>query len=126
MNKIKIFLLMFLLISVVQLSNSCLAAQNIDWSSLNLSEEQLVKVGALDAKWNSLSKDSIPKISKEQENLRKALENPKATTEQIREANKNVLLLETSLQNAAMENFLEKRSILTDKQKKKLLELLAK
>ncbi|MEI7475115.1 MAG: hypothetical protein WCK67_10110 [bacterium] len=126
MTKVKGFISLALFVLLVGIGGSCKAAPTIDWTSLGLNEDQMQKVGALDAQWHNSSKDVIPKIKEEQEQLNKTLENANASSQEIREASKRVISSESQLQLAAMENFIAKREVLTTEQRNKLLELLSK
>jgi len=99
---------------------------SVSWDKLNLTTTQKAKIKVLDLEWERSSRNLIEKISHDKEQLKALLESPFATEAEIRDLQKRILLNQQELRYRAMNNFLQKRKVLTLCQKKKLHKMLSR
>ena len=97
---------------------------SIKWEKLNLSVNQQAKINILDMNWQNTSKYFIKQIIQDRIRLKYALTNPFASEQEIIYLQNRILINQNELSYKAMENFLQKKSVLTIPQRKKLQRML--
>lgn len=99
---------------------------NINWTQLNLSEDQAKKMNELDDQWGRIEQLIRPKIIRDQQQLKNIMSNPNADDEQIRNLQRDIMTRQEQLRFEATENFLSKRRILNTKQREVLHKMMPK
>jgi len=95
---------------------------NLMWEELNLTPAQEQRIKELDKKWQEVRGAIKPKLYRDQDQLKHLMLNPNASDDQIREIHKHIFVQQQQLRYEALENFLAKRRVLTQKQREKLHE----
>jgi len=114
----------------VSQSNPCLAqdAANppccIDWNKLSLTPAQSNQIKQLDQQWFKESGEIIPQIREEQSKYQKALADHNADPVQVMTLQQAVARKKEQLNSIAMQNFLAKKKVLDDAQKKQLEDMV--
>lgn len=98
----------------------------IEWSQLNLNDDQMKRIRELDAQWKSVEQIVRPKIIRDQQQLKNIMNNPNANEDQIRKLQKDIMVRQDQLRYEAIENFLSKRRILNQEQREKLHKIMPK
>lgn len=98
----------------------------VSWETLNLSKNQLASIKTLDMKWEKICAELRSQIIQDKKKLKIMLSYPFIPDNVIKEQQNRILENQKKLRYKAMENFLQKRSILTILQRKRLHEMLSK
>jgi len=113
-------------------SNPCLAQDTgaapgqccIDWNRLNLTPAQSNQLKQLEQQWFRESGEIIPQIRDDQNKLQKALADHNADPVQVMTLQQAVARRKEQLNSLAMQNFLAKKKVLDDGQKKQLEDMV--
>lgn len=92
----------------------------INWSELNLSKDQQNSIKKLDQEWSRVEQLIRPKIIRDQQQLKNVMSNPNADDNLIRKLQNDIMLRQKQLRYEATENFLSKRRLLNQDQRKML------
>lgn len=122
--------LVLVLVSAVFYSFPCFAGESnfpvLCWEGMGLSSFQQVKIKELDKKWDRINNNLTARIVDDQNILIYLLNNHEAADNQIRQMHNKILNDKKTLRAQALDIFLEKRSVLTDVQKKTLHKIILK
>ncbi len=125
----KLFLIpFFIAIIFLQIPCSTYSMQNensIKWSRLNLTESQVIQIKNLDFHWEKTRNNFLWHINKDKKRLKQMLQNPYSCDNEIKKIQKRLLINQQKLRHEAMENFLLKRNVLTDDQRKQLHKMIS-
>ncbi|MBS1993792.1 MAG: hypothetical protein JSS83_24920 [Cyanobacteria bacterium SZAS LIN-3] len=114
----------------VSQSNPCLAQESanppccIDWNKLTLSPAQSSQIKQLDQQWYRESGEIIPLIKDDQSKLQRALADHNADPVQVMTLQQSVARRKEQLNSIAMQNFLAKKKVLDEGQKKQLEDMV--
>jgi len=114
----------------VSQSSPCLAqesgnsASSIDWNKLNLTAAQSSQIRELEQQWFKESSEIIPQIKEDQSKLQRAMADHSADGVQVIAVQQSVGRKREQLQSLAMQNFLAKKKVLNDAQKKQLEDMV--
>ncbi|CAN5386045.1 hypothetical protein BH11CYA1_BH11CYA1_21800 [soil metagenome] len=97
---------------------------NVDWSKLNLSPQQNSQIQALEQQWYKDFNELSPQIRDEQSKLQKLLSDHNADSIQVMALQQSIARRREQLSNAAMQNYLNKRKVLDEKQQKQLEDMM--
>ncbi len=92
--------------------------QCIDWSKLNLNQEQALKVQQCDQEWFKELQETQPEIQALQSKLKKLLASPKPEATEIMLVQQQLDSKKAKLKMKATQNILRKKEILDENQKK--------
>ncbi len=106
---------------VIQVSQ----APAVRWEALNLTEAQRIQIIALDTEWQKTSAKLMSKIICDKKQLKTLLTNPFISDTVIKNLQNRILANQKKLRYYAMENFLQKRKVLTFWQRQKLHGMLS-
>ncbi len=111
-------------------ANSCVrmataSSQAINWECLNLTLSQQAQIKILDKEWQKTSTEIIYQIKYDKKLLKSLLTNPFISDIAIRNLQNRILMNQKKLRYCAMENFLQKRRLLTFRQRQKLHGMLS-
>ncbi|HSA06046.1 MAG TPA: hypothetical protein P5556_02580 [Candidatus Gastranaerophilales bacterium] len=98
----------------------------INWETLNLSNAQRAQLKVLELKWQKTSNIINGQIIYDKNKLKYVLTNPFSTDKEIKELQNRILVNQKKLRYEAMENFLQKRTVLLPLQRQKLHEMISK
>lgn len=101
-------------------STSC----NVDWSKLNLTAQQNSQIQSLEQQWYKDFNDLSPQIRDEQNKLQKLLSDHNTDGVQVMALQQSIARRKEQLSNAAMQNYLNKRKVLDEKQQKQLEDMM--
>ncbi|MEW5821428.1 MAG: Spy/CpxP family protein refolding chaperone [Cyanobacteriota bacterium] len=102
------------------LNNISKPSFNINWSELNLTAEQSVKINQLDEEWKRIQQVIRPRLVRDQQQLKNIMKNPDTDEDRIRKLQNDIMLRQKQLRYEATENFLSKRRVLTPEQREVL------
>jgi len=111
-------------------SNPCLAQDSatgqfcIDWNKLNLTSAQSTQLKTLEQQWFRESSEIIPQIRDDQSKLQKAIADHNADPVQVMTLQQAVARRKEQLNSLAMQNFLAKKKVLDEGQKKQLEDMV--
>jgi len=114
----------------VSQSNPCLAQEatssacSIDWNKLHLSADQSNQIKQLEQQWYKESGEIIPQIKEDQVKLQRALADHNADGVQVLALQQAVSRKKEQLNSIAMQNYLAKRKVLNEEQKKQLEDMV--
>lgn len=97
---------------------------NINWSGLELTNEQMVQMESLDNQWQKVQQMVRPKLIRDQQTLRNVITNPNLNEDYIRKLQRDIMLRQEQLRYEATENFLSKRRLLNKDQREKLHKMM--
>ena len=97
---------------------------NVDWTKLNLSPQQSSQIQSLEQQWYKDFNELSPQIRDEQSKLQKLLSDHNADPIQVMALQQSIARRREQLSNAAMQNYLNKRKVLDEKQQKQLEEMM--
>jgi len=111
-------------LATAQENQSAPVSCNIDWSKLNLSPQQSSQIQALEQQWYKDFNELSPQIRDEQSKLQKLLSDHNADPVQVMSMQQSIAARKAQLSNAAMQNYLNKRKLLDEKQQKQLEDMM--
>ncbi|MFA6212137.1 MAG: hypothetical protein WCT03_03590 [Candidatus Obscuribacterales bacterium] len=97
---------------------------NVDWTKLNLSPQQSAQIQTLEQQWYKDFNELSPQIRDEQSKLQKLLSDHNADPIQVMALQQSIARRREQLSNAAMQNYLNKRKVLDEKQQKQLEDMM--
>lgn len=97
---------------------------NINWLTLDLTDEQKRQIKTLNDDWKRVQQLIRPKIIRDQQKLKNVMSNPNADEDQIRKLQGDIMLRQKQLRFEATENFLSKRRVLSNEQREKLHKMM--
>jgi Spy/CpxP family protein refolding chaperone len=97
-------------------------AHDIDWSNLNLSQQQESQINHLEEGWEKTHDAVGGQIQRDMEELRTLL--PTGDTQRIRQLQNRIMTNKMYLMNESMNTFLKKRDMLTPTQRAQLQQML--
>ncbi len=100
------------------------ASCSVDWTKLNLTPVQSGQIQTLEQQWYKDFNELSPQIRDEQSKLQKLLSDHNADPVQILSMQQSIASRRAQLSNAAMQNYLNKRKILDEKQQKQLEDMM--
>jgi len=100
------------------------ASCNLDWTKLNLSAQQSSQIQSLEQQWYKDFNDLSPQIRDDQSKLQKLLSEHNADPIQVMALQQSIARRREQLSNAAMQNYLNKRKVLDEKQQKQLEDMM--
>lgn len=112
--------------SPVYAESYCLKDKDIKWDHLKLSNKQKAQIQNLDQQWKEVSSIIHPKLVRDKERLKLMMFNADVSDNDIREVQKQIIAKQDQLRYEALENFLAKRRVLTQKQREMLHKMLPK
>ncbi len=107
-----------------QESQAAPASCNVDWTKLNLSPVQNSQIQTLEQQWYKDFNELSPQIRDEQSKLHKLLSDHNADPVQVMSMQQSIAARRAQLSNAAMQNYLNKRKVLDEKQQKQLEDMM--
>jgi Spy/CpxP family protein refolding chaperone len=114
----------------VSQSSPCLAQENgtsscsIDWNKLNLTHAQSEQIKQLEQQWYKESAEIIPQVKEDQVKLQRSLADHGADGVQVISLQQQVSRKKEQLNSLAMQNFLAKKKVLNEDQKKQLEDMV--
>lgn len=106
--------------SMAQEPSSCA----VNWNKLNLTPAQNAQIQALEQQWYKDFNELSPQVRDEQIKLRSLLADHNADPIQVMALQQSIARRKEQLSNAAMQNYLNKRKVLDEKQKQQLEEMI--
>lgn len=97
---------------------------NVDWTKLNLTPVQSSQIQNLEQQWYKDFNELSPQIRDEQSKLQKLLSDHNADPIQVMALQQSIARRREQLSNAAMQNYLNKRKVLDEKQQKQLEDMM--
>jgi Spy/CpxP family protein refolding chaperone len=97
---------------------------NVDWTKLNLTPVQSSQIQTLEQQWYKDFNELSPQIRDEQSKLQKLLSDHNADPIQVMALQQSIARRREQLSNAAMQNYLNKRKVLDEKQQKQLEDMM--
>ena len=125
-NKILLTLLIVFLLNFPAVASSRDNSNYIDWSSFNLSLRQINQIRVYDNDWKIRSSILKSDLIKYQKRLKYLFSDPNAKNSDIRELQWQIFVKQQQLQYEALENFLNKRQVLSYEQRVRLHQILTK
>jgi len=99
-------------------------AQQIDWSELDLSPQQVHYIQSLEQQWRQKYRTVHPQLSAKRQQLRQMMSNPNADSRQMLSVQQDIQDHEQALREEATRVFMEKRRVLSHDQRKALHEMM--
>ncbi len=120
--KLNKFFILIILTAMLLCPNICSAysSRSIQWELLNLTALQKNKIKTLDLNWQKTSTNLNIQIINDKNKLRYLITNPYASDNEIRGLQNKLLANQKMLRCEAMNNFLQKRNVLSVSQRKRL------
>ena len=115
----------FIIILLLFCSCPSLANTGVNWNLLNLSDWQKTEINNLNSSWQKTSMNLSKQIIYDQNILKTFLSNPLSSDQDIIKLQNKILLNQNKLSIKAMENFLQKRSLLNALQRQRLHKILS-
>lgn len=96
----------------------------IDWTRLNLNQQQSQSITQLDSEWRAKYQQLQPQILQKQKKLQELLADSKSDPLEIMSTQQSIARMRENLRNEATTNYLRKRAILTETQQHQLEAML--
>jgi Spy/CpxP family protein refolding chaperone len=104
--------------------NSGSDVHRINWSQLNLSQDQSSTMRQLDSEWQQMYSDIYPQLSRDKARLRQMLHSPNANESDIMALESRIHENEERLRQGATRIFLNKRKHLSPQQQQSLRRMM--
>jgi Spy/CpxP family protein refolding chaperone len=103
---------------------SSTSACAVNWNKLNLTPAQNAQIQTLEQQWYKDFNELSPQVRDEQLKLQKLLADHNADPIQVMALQQSIARRKEQLSNAAMQNYLNKRKVLDEKQKQQLEDMI--
>ncbi len=98
--------------------------QKVNWESLELSDDQRLRLTELDHQWHQTAEEAVPRIQRNQQRLRQLMASPNPSEEDVLAIQQRIHQDKLNLKMQATQIFLMKRKVLTPPQQAKLRKML--
>ena len=96
----------------------------VNWNKLNLTPAQSAQIQSLEQQWYKDFNELSPQVRDEQLKLQKLVADHNADPIQVMALQQSIARRKEQLSNAAMQNYLNKRKVLDEKQKQQLEDMI--
>src|SRR5690349_18667858 len=113
-----------LLLAFLLASGVALAADKINWGSLNLTQQQQQNINQLEDQWSQTCASTMPQIEADKAELMKHLNSPNGDQAKVLMLQNRISANKAKLQSASLQVFLKKKQQLNPDQRSQLQQLM--